>query len=158
MSSRRLALVTLIVEDYDTALAWYREKLGFEVLEDTVLGAGKRWVVVAPPGEGGSALLLASAANPEQKARIGDQTGGRVFLFRTRMIAGATIAPCRRQALNSVRRHARKATEPSLSSATFMATFGTFWNRLLLSTEGLLHLLKNAIISRLLMRSHRLAV
>jgi catechol 2,3-dioxygenase-like lactoylglutathione lyase family enzyme len=75
-----IAHLTLVVRDYDVAIAWYTGKLGFELLEDTDLGGGKRWVRVAPKG-GGAALLLAKAASPEQAARIGDQTGGRVFLF-----------------------------------------------------------------------------
>ena len=80
-----IALVTLVVADYDEALAFFVGKLGFELLEDTDLGAGKRWVRVAPPmnkaGGGGTALLLARAATPAQTARIGDQTGGRVAFF-----------------------------------------------------------------------------
>lgn len=79
--SRKIATVALLVRDYDAALAWYTGKLGFEVIEDTALGGGKRWVVVAPPGGAGAGLLLAEADGPEQEARIGDQTGGRVFLF-----------------------------------------------------------------------------
>ena len=73
--------ITLLVRDYDEAVAFYREKLGFELLEDTVLGDGKRWVLVGPSGGTGSALLLAQAATPEQVASIGHQAGGRVFLF-----------------------------------------------------------------------------
>ena len=78
--NRRLALVTLLVRDYDEALAFYVGCLGFDLVEDTSLGGGKRWVVVAPGGAG-AALLLARAADAAQHARIGDQTGGRVFLF-----------------------------------------------------------------------------
>lgn len=75
-----LALVTLVVADYDAARDWFVAALGFGVVEDTVLSAEKRWLVVAPPG-GGSALLLARAATPEQTAAIGNQTGGRVAFF-----------------------------------------------------------------------------
>jgi phosphoglycolate phosphatase len=75
-----IGCVTLLVRDYDEALAYFRDRLGFDLVEDTDLGGGKRWVVVAPPG-GGTGLLLARAATPEQAARVGDQTGGRVFLF-----------------------------------------------------------------------------
>jgi catechol 2,3-dioxygenase-like lactoylglutathione lyase family enzyme len=70
----------LVVADYDEAIAWYTQKLGFELLDDTDLGGGKRWVTVAPAA-GGTRLLLAEAANAEQRAAIGNQTGGRVFLF-----------------------------------------------------------------------------
>ena len=76
---QRIGAVTLVVRDYDEAKAWYTEVLGFDLVEDTPLGDGKRWLLVAPPG--GPNLLLARAATPEQESRIGDQTGGRVFLF-----------------------------------------------------------------------------
>ena len=76
-----LAAVTFLVRDYDEAIAFFTEKLGFELAEDSPLGEGKRWVVVAPPGSAGTKLLLAKAVTPEQIARIGDQAGGRVFLF-----------------------------------------------------------------------------
>ena len=79
--ARRLAAVTLLVPDYDEALAYFTGVLGFAVREDTDQGDGKRFVLVAPPGAEGAALLLARAATPAQAARIGDQTGGRVFLF-----------------------------------------------------------------------------
>jgi len=76
-----LARVALLVRDYDEALAWYVGVLGFECLEDAPREAGKRWVVVAPPGSRESALLLARAATPEQAAYVGSQGGGRVWLF-----------------------------------------------------------------------------
>lgn len=77
----RIAALTLVVHEYDEAIAFYREALRFEVLEDTPMGNGKRWVQMAPPGAAGPALLLARAATPEQAAHVGNQTGGRVFLF-----------------------------------------------------------------------------
>jgi lactoylglutathione lyase len=76
-----IANLALVVRDYDEAIAFYTKTLGFELLEDTALGGGKRWVRVAPAGSSGTALLLARAATPEQESRIGNQTGGRVFLF-----------------------------------------------------------------------------
>lgn len=77
-----IALTTLVVRDYEEAIDFYVGKLGFSVLEDRPVPAQhKRWVVVAPPGGAGSALLLARAANPQQAARIGDQAGGRVIAF-----------------------------------------------------------------------------
>ncbi|GGG54486.1 VOC family protein [Hymenobacter glacieicola] len=80
--NQRIALLTLVVADYDDAIAFYPQKLNFQLLEDTDLGAGKRWVRVAPRGPGGGAeLLLARAASPEQATRVGNQTGGRVALF-----------------------------------------------------------------------------
>lgn len=76
-----LAHIALVVRDYDEAIDFYTRVMGFELLEDSALGPDKRWVLVAPPGNRGSSLLLAKAANAEQQSRIGNQTGGRVFLF-----------------------------------------------------------------------------
>ena len=76
-----LSLVTLLVDEYDRAIAHYCGALGFALREDTDLGGGKRWVRVAPPGVGTTALLLAVATTEAQRARIGDQTGGRVGFF-----------------------------------------------------------------------------
>src|SRR5246127_5332810 len=73
--------IALVVRNYDEAIAFYTGVLGFELLEDTDLGGGKRWVLVAPPGSSGTSVLFAKAATPEQATRIGNQTGGRVFLF-----------------------------------------------------------------------------
>lgn len=78
---QELFQVALVVEDYDEAIAFYTRKLRFTLVEDTVLSATKRWVVIAPPGSTGARLLLAKAATHEQSIRIGNQTGGRVFLF-----------------------------------------------------------------------------
>ncbi|MCG8443401.1 MAG: VOC family protein [Caulobacterales bacterium] len=77
----RLGLMTYLVRDYDEAIAYFTGPLGFALVEDTPLGEGKRWVVVGPPGGEGGRLLLARAVGEAQTARIGDQTGGRVFLF-----------------------------------------------------------------------------
>ena len=79
--ARRLAAISLVVRDYDEALAWYVGVLGLVCLEDTPLAGGKRWVRVAPAADCRFALLLARAATPEQESRIGNQAGGRVFLF-----------------------------------------------------------------------------
>ena len=76
----RLGEVTLVVRDYDEAIAFYCGVLGFSLIEDIAVSPEKRWVVVSP-GAGGADLLLAKAANDEQRAAIGNQTGGRVFLF-----------------------------------------------------------------------------
>ena len=75
-----LSLITLVVPDYDEAIAFYRDILGFTLAEDTNLGGGKRWVRVIPT-EGGTGFLLAKAAGVEQEAAIGNQTGGRVAFF-----------------------------------------------------------------------------
>jgi catechol 2,3-dioxygenase-like lactoylglutathione lyase family enzyme len=76
-----IGLVAVVVHDYDKALAFYTDALGFELREDTDMGAGKRWIVVAPRGAKETAVLLAKADGPAQQARVGDQTGGRVGLL-----------------------------------------------------------------------------
>ncbi|WP_309082595.1 VOC family protein [Chelativorans sp.] len=82
MAHQALALVTVMVRDYDEAIAWYGEKLGFALVEDTPLGSGgKRWVVMRPQGGAGCSLLLARADGARQEAAVGNQTGDRVFLF-----------------------------------------------------------------------------
>lgn len=79
--SQSIAYVALLVADYDEAIAYYTRVLGFDLVEDTPLGNSKRWVQVRPPGNHSAALLLAQAATPEQRAAVGNQAGGRVFLF-----------------------------------------------------------------------------
>jgi catechol 2,3-dioxygenase-like lactoylglutathione lyase family enzyme len=80
-----LGYVALVVRDYDEAIAFFTEKLGFELIEDSPSkdrqGRDKRWVLVAPQGSRGTSLLLARASTPEEAGRVGNQTGGRVFLF-----------------------------------------------------------------------------
>jgi catechol 2,3-dioxygenase-like lactoylglutathione lyase family enzyme len=76
-----IALVSLVVPDYDEAVSYYTSTLGFDLIEDSARESGKRWVVVAPRGGRGASLLLARAATEEQQRAIGNQTGGRVFLF-----------------------------------------------------------------------------
>jgi len=78
---QRLVHVSLLVDDYDKAIAFYTQKLNFKLVEDKVLSESKRWVIISPPGSEGCCLLLAKAANEEQSSRIGNQAGGRVFLF-----------------------------------------------------------------------------
>lgn len=82
MACQSIGLTALLVRDYDEALNYYVGRLGFEVVEDTYVPAqDKRWVVIAPARSSGSALVLARAVNAEQASRIGNQTGGRIFLF-----------------------------------------------------------------------------
>ncbi|NJP33098.1 VOC family protein [Micromonospora thermarum] len=76
-----LGLVALVVREYDEAIAFYTERIGFELVEDTPRPDGSRWVVVRPRGARETAILLARASTPKQRARVGDQTGGRVGLF-----------------------------------------------------------------------------
>lgn len=76
-----IGALTLLVRDYDEAIAWYRDRAGFTLVSDTDLGGGKRWVLMAPRGAVETRLLLAQAVGAEQEAQIGHQAGGRVFLF-----------------------------------------------------------------------------
>jgi len=78
---QHLAHITLIVKDYDEAIRFYTEKLNFDLIEDTVLSDAKRWVLVRPKGDNSCSILLAKAVGDEQTSAIGNQTGGRVFLF-----------------------------------------------------------------------------
>ncbi len=125
MPVQRLAALALLVPEYDAAIAYYTGILGFTLLEDTDMGGGKRFVVVAPPGGGGANLVLARAASPEQIARIGDQTGGRVFLFLhtddfARDHARYTAAGVE---FRETPRH-----EPYGTVAVFRDTFGNLWD------------------------------
>ena len=81
MTKQRIAHIALVVDDYDDAINFYTEKLNFNLIEDTRLSDTKRWVLVGPPGANECCLLLAKAADDKQRASIGNQTGGRVFLF-----------------------------------------------------------------------------
>lgn len=78
---QEIAHIALVVNDYDEAIKFYVEKLNFDLIEDTVQSETKRWVLVAPKGSDGCRLLLAKGVGEEQRSRIGNQTGGRVFLF-----------------------------------------------------------------------------
>ncbi len=78
---QQLGLVTFLVRDYDEAIEFFTRTLHFTLVEDTSFGGGKRWVRMAPPGSSGTGLLLARATTPEQQAQVGNQAGGRVFLF-----------------------------------------------------------------------------
>ena len=78
---QHIAHIALVVDDYDEAIRFYTEKLNFDLIEDTVLSETKRWVLVRPKGAAECCLLLAKAVGDGQKSRVGNQTGGRVFLF-----------------------------------------------------------------------------
>jgi catechol 2,3-dioxygenase-like lactoylglutathione lyase family enzyme len=79
--NQRLAHIAIVVNDYGEAIKFYTEKLHFDLIEDTQLSETKRWVLVSPKGGDSCCLLLAQATNEEQRGRVGNQTGGRVFLF-----------------------------------------------------------------------------
>ncbi|MCX6276186.1 MAG: VOC family protein [Bacteroidetes bacterium] len=78
---QHIAQIALVVDDYDQAIAYYTGVLHFDLIEDTRLSSDKRWVLIAPKGSTGCRLLLAKASNDEQRSKVGNQTGGRVFLF-----------------------------------------------------------------------------
>jgi catechol 2,3-dioxygenase-like lactoylglutathione lyase family enzyme len=121
-----LAQVAILVRDYDEALAFYVGVLGFTLIEDTPLPqAGKRWVVVAPPGARGSRLLLARAVTPEQESRIGNQTGGRVFLF---LHTDDFRRDYERYCARGVRFVRPPNEEPHGSVAVFADLYGNLWD------------------------------
>jgi lactoylglutathione lyase len=78
---QRISNIALVVENYDDAIEFYTQKLNFELVENTDLGGGKRWVQISPPNAEGTNILLAKASNEQQQQSIGNQAGGRVFLF-----------------------------------------------------------------------------
>ncbi|GHF58712.1 hypothetical protein GCM10010218_45040 [Streptomyces mashuensis] len=129
----RLALTALLVRDYDEAITFYTDALGFRLVEDTPLGTGKRWVVVAPPGTQESGLLLARATGPDEEARVGDQTGGRVGWFlhtdafdrdHARMRAAGVV-------FEEAPRH-----EPYGTVAVFRDLYGNRWDLIQPATAG----------------------
>lgn len=121
-----IGLVSLVVPGYDEAIAFYVGVLGFVLVEDSFVPAqNKRWVVVAPPGATESRLLLARAANAEQAARIGDQTGGRVFLFLTTDDFARDHARYRAAGVTFVREPTR---EPYGTVAVFRDPWGNLWD------------------------------
>ena len=99
-TTHALAAVTLLVREYDEAIEYFTRALGFTLIEDTPLGHGKRWVVVAPRGSDGTRLLLARAVTDEQRAAVGHQGGGRVFLFLRTTDFGADYARMRAEGVH----------------------------------------------------------
>lgn len=121
-----LALVSVVVRDYDEALTFYVDVLGFELIEDSPVPAqAKRWVVVAPRGGAGARVLLARASTEEQMARIGDQTGGRVFLFLTTDDFARDYAAYRSKGVEFVR---EPKQEPYGTVAVFRDLYGNRWD------------------------------
>ena len=123
--NRRLAHIAIVVNDYDEAIKFYTEKLHFELIEDTLLSDTKRWVMVSPNGSAGCSLLLAKAANDEQKSRIGNQTGGRVFLF-------LYTDNFKRDYQNLLEQEIKIVREPSVETygtvAVFEDLYGNLWD------------------------------
>lgn len=126
--NQSLALVSLVVRDYDEALDFFVGKLGFRLVEDReVPEQSKRWVVVAPPGSSGCQLLLAKASTPEQESRIGAQTGGRVFLFLSTDDFWRDYEAYRARGVRFVR---DPKEEPYGTVAVFQDLYGNLWDLL----------------------------
>ena len=124
--TQQLANIALVVADYDEAIAWYTQVLGFTLLQDIDMGDGKRWVRVAPPGSnGGTALMLAQANTEAQRTRIGDQVGGRVgFFLHTDDFARDHAAMSER----GVRFAEEPRHEPYGTVAVFVDLYGNRWD------------------------------
>ncbi|WP_420150257.1 VOC family protein [Spirosoma sp.] len=122
---QQLAQIALVVRDYDEAIEFYTQKLHFDLIEDTPLSEAKRWVVVAPPGSDGCRLLLAKAATGEQKSRVGNQTGGRVFLFLHTDDFERDYQNLLDQNITIVR---RPTVEPYGTVAVFEDLYGNLWD------------------------------
>lgn len=121
----RIGLVAIVVREYDEAVRFYVDALGFDLVEDTALDDGKRWVVVAPAGSPGAALLLARAATDAQRERVGDQTGGRVgFFLETEDFAGDHA----RMQAAGVRFVEGPRHEPYGTVAVFEDLYGNRWD------------------------------
>jgi len=125
--TRQLALVTLVVADYDEAIVWYTQALGFVLVEDTDRGNGKRWAVVAPAADGAPALLLAKAGDDAQRASIGNQTGGRVGFFLHTDDFHRDHAAMRG---NGVEFLEEPRDEPYATVAVFRDLYGNLWDLL----------------------------
>ena len=125
--SHSIALVTLVVREYDEALSFFTHVLGFKVAEDKPLGAGKRWVVVAPDGMAGVSLLLAKSASAEQHVHIGNQTGGRVFLF---LETTDFWSDYRRMQERGVQFEGQPREEPYGTVVVFRDLYGNKWDLL----------------------------
>ncbi|HRI61640.1 MAG TPA: VOC family protein [Saprospiraceae bacterium] len=122
---QHIANIALVVDDYDDAIRFYTEQLHFQLIEDTPLSDTKRWVVVAPPGSTECRLLLAKAANAEQQTRVGNQTGGRVFLFLYTDDFWRDYHEMLEKGIRFVR---EPAEEPYGTVAVFEDLYGNLWD------------------------------
>ncbi|KQR77934.1 VOC family protein [Rhizobium sp. Leaf341] len=122
-----IARITLVVPDYDAAIAFYRDDIGFELLEDVDMGHGKRWVVLRPPGARETALLIAKADGTAQAAAIGNQTGGRVAFFLHTDDFARDHAAMRARGV-AFKEEPRR--EPYGTVAVFCDPFGNLWDLL----------------------------
>ena len=130
---QRIAHVALVVRDYDEAIEFYTQRLGFVLLEDTPVEPGKRWVLVGLPDTVGTSLLLARAANDEQLSRVGNQTGGRVFLFLHTDDFWRDYHSFKSRGIAFVR---EPREEPYGIVAVFEDLYGNRWDLLQLATAG----------------------
>lgn len=122
---QRLVQIALVVNDYDEAIKFYTEKLNFILVEDTVLSETKRWVVIKPNGSGGCNILLAKAANDIQQTRVGNQTGGRVFLF---MHTDNFIRDYKNMLANNIEFVREPSEETYGTVAVFKDLYGNLWD------------------------------
>jgi len=121
-----LAHIALVVRDYDEAIAWFTQKLGFALIADEYQPEqDKRWVLVAPPASAGSSLLLARAVSPEQEAFVGNQAGGRVFLFLQTDDFDRDFAAYTEAGITFVR---PPAVQPYGKVAVFLDLYGNKWD------------------------------
>jgi lactoylglutathione lyase len=123
-----IGCVCLLVRDYDEALGFFAGALRFRVVEDAPLGGGRRWVVLAPPGSGGARLLLARAKNRSERAAVGRQAGGRVFLF---LRTDDFWRDYRRMRARGVRFNEEPRTEAYGTVAVFEDLYGNKWDLLM---------------------------
>lgn len=128
--------IALVVEDYDEAINFYVNKLKFELIEDTFQPTqDKRWVVVSPPGSNGVTLLLARASKAEQKAVVGDQTGGRVFLF---LATDDVWRDYKRMVLEGIKFIRQPQQQDYGTVAVFEDLYGNLWDLLELNSDHLM--------------------
>jgi catechol 2,3-dioxygenase-like lactoylglutathione lyase family enzyme len=123
--NRHIAQIALLVNDYDEAIEFYTKKLHFTLTEDTILSDTKRWVIVSPSGSEGCSLLLAKAVGEEQRSRIGNQTGGRVFLF---LYTDDFERDYKNLIGNKIEIVREPSTEPYGTVAVFKDLYGNLWD------------------------------
>jgi lactoylglutathione lyase len=133
MANQHLGLIALLVRDYDEAKAYYCDVLGFTLIEDTRMDEAKRWVVVAPPGSSETRLLLAKAATPAQAEHIGNQGGGRVFLF---LHTDDFWSDFRRMQSKGVRFREEPRSEPYGTVVVFEDLYGNAWDMIERNPNG----------------------
>lgn len=124
---QKIAHIALVVEDYDDAIEFYTKKLNFTLVEDTKLSEDKRWVVISPPGASECSLLLAKASNERQSKSIGNQSGGRVFLF---LFTDDFWRDYNSMISNEIKFIRKPKTEPYGTVGVFEDLYGNLWDLL----------------------------